>query len=70
MTPFAIAGVKAAGAQRRVKIGTVDGSSSVLKLIQDRADGGLVLFDVGTSLDWQGWANLDDAAVIKTWQGQ
>ena len=59
MTAFAVAGISAAGAQRRVRIGTVDGSAAVLRLIQQRADGDLVLFDVGYSLDWQGWADLD-----------
>ena len=68
MTPFAIAGIRAAGAQRRVKVGTVDGSASVLRLIRERADGGLVLFDVGTSLDWQGWANLD--VILRVLLGQ
>ena len=52
-------GVERAIAQRRVRIGTVDGSESVLRMIQQRADKGLVLFDVGYSLDWQGWADLD-----------
>ena len=59
MTAIAVAGIKAAGAQRRVRIGTVDGSESVLRMIQQRTDSGLVLFDVGYSLDWQGWADLD-----------
>lgn len=68
MTPFAIAGIKAAGAQRRVRIGTVDGSDFVLKLIREQADGGLVLFDVGTSLDWQGWANVD--VILRVLLGQ
>ena len=59
MTAFAVAGVRAAGAQRRVRIGTVDGSDFVLRMIQRRAAGGIVLFDVGYSLDWQGWADVD-----------
>lgn len=68
MTAFAVAGIKAAGAQRRVRIGTVDGSAAVLRLIQQRADAGLVLFDVGYSLDWQGWADLD--VILRVLLGQ
>ena len=59
MTAFAIAGIKAAGARYRLRLGTVDGSASVLALIASKAEHGLVLFDVGTSLDWQGWADMD-----------
>ena len=59
MAPFVVAGIKAAGAERRVRIGTVDGSPAVLARIASGTDGGLVLFDVGTSLAWHGWADLD-----------
>ncbi len=59
MTTFAVAGIKAAGALDRVKLGTVDGSDFVLKMIQQKADKGLVLFDIGYSLDWHGWADMD-----------
>ena len=59
MTTFAVAGIKAAGAQHRVKLGTVDGSDFVLELIARQPANGLILFDVGTSLDWHGWADMD-----------
>ena len=59
MTAFAVAGIKAAGAQSRVKLGTVDGSASVLELIARQPDTGVILFDIGTSLDWHGWADMD-----------
>jgi ribose transport system substrate-binding protein len=57
MTAFAVAG-----------IGTVDGSDFVLRMIQQRAVDGLVLFDVGYSLDWQGWADLD--VILRVLLGQ
>ena len=59
MTAFAVAGIRAAGAQQRVKLGTVDGSASVLELIRRQASTGVILFDIGTSLDWHGWADMD-----------
>jgi ribose transport system substrate-binding protein len=68
MTAFAVAGIRAAGAQRRIRIGTVDGSDFVLRMIQQRAVDGLVLFDVGYSLDWQGWADLD--VILRVLLGQ
>lgn len=68
MTAFAVSGIKAAGAADRVKVGTVDGSDFVLKMIQQKADKGLVLFDIGYSLDWHGWADMD--VILRVLAGQ
>lgn len=68
MMPYAVAGIEAAGAGRRVRLGTVDGSDYVLRMIQEKAHKGVVVFDVGTSVDWRGWADMD--AILRVLLGR
>jgi ribose transport system substrate-binding protein len=61
MAPFATAAIKAAGKTDKVKIATMNGTPGVLKMIQDED---VVAMDVGESLDWVAWANMDQAMRI------
>ena len=47
--PFAVAGIKAAHAEGRVKVVTFNGTPSVLKMVQDR---NVVEIDIGENLKW------------------
>jgi len=47
--PFAVAGIKAAHAQQRVKVVTFNGTPSVLKMVRDRD---VVEIDIGENLRW------------------
>jgi ribose transport system substrate-binding protein len=47
--PFAVAGIKAAHAEGRVKVVTFNGTPSVLKMVQDR---NVVVIDIGENLKW------------------
>jgi ribose transport system substrate-binding protein len=54
--PFAVAGIKAAGAQSRVKVVTFNGTPSVLKTVADKD---VVEMDIGENLDWISYAIMD-----------
>jgi ribose transport system substrate-binding protein len=54
--PFAVAGIKAAGAQTRVKVVTFNGTPSVLKTVADKD---VVEMDIGENLDWISYAIMD-----------
>jgi len=54
--PFAVAGIRAAGALGRVKVVTFNGTPSVLKMVQDGAG---VEMDIGENLDWIARAIVD-----------
>jgi ribose transport system substrate-binding protein len=63
MAPFAATAITASGKTGQVGVATLNGTPAVLKLIQD---GDIVRMDVGESLDWIGWANMDQAMRILT----
>lgn len=54
--PFAVAGIKAAGAQSRVHVVTFNGTPSVLKMVQDHD---VVQMDIGENLSWIAMAVMD-----------
>ena len=58
MAPFAAAAVVAGGATGSVKIGSFNGTPSVLKMIQD---GSPVAMDAGENPEWLAYANMDQA---------
>ena len=53
--PFAVAGIRQAGAKGRVKVVTFNGTPSVLKMVK----AGDVEMDVGESLDWISYGVMD-----------
>jgi ribose transport system substrate-binding protein len=58
MSQFVVPAIRAAGASRRVKIATFNGTPFVLELIQR---GEIVAMDAGENLAWLGWAAMDQA---------
>jgi ribose transport system substrate-binding protein len=58
MSQFAAPGITAAGREGEVRISTFNGTPFVLEMMQD-AD--IVAMDIGESLDWIAYANMDQA---------
>ena len=58
MSQFAVPGIVAAGREGAVRISTFNGTPFVLEFIQD---GDVVAMDIGESLDWIAYANMDQA---------
>lgn len=59
--PFAVAGIKAVGAEDRVKVATFNGTPDVLKMVQDED---IVAMDIGENLEWIAYGVMDQAMRI------
>jgi ribose transport system substrate-binding protein len=58
MSQFVVPGIQAAQKTDKVHVATFNGTSFVMKMIQDQD---VVSMDIGESLNWLGWAFMDQA---------
>jgi ribose transport system substrate-binding protein len=63
MAQFVVPGVTAANASRRVKVATYNGTPFALDYIRQ---GNVVAMDAGDNIEWNSYANMDQAFRILT----